>query len=251
MPGAWVWGVTPPMRKAFTKRDNSNNLPKMSTEEAVPEEYLRVDIVLDVDYKDVVRQPTGEGRQGAHQEVNQALIKFKGLGYEDVVWMKPPREEDTERWTDFKAAYDDWVMGFFIRQPIQKDLRSHLVQMRKQDFEKSLVMKKQPESLTGGEMMGYQMDGLNWLYYQWYKQQNAILADEMGLGKTIQVIGFLAALKQVHGCWPFLVVVPNSTCPNWRREIKTWAPSLRVVTYFGAAEARKLTYKYELFPQRH
>ncbi|KAL2051915.1 hypothetical protein ABVK25_007830 [Lepraria finkii] len=248
MPGAWVWGVTPPpMRKAFTKRDNSNNLPKMSTEEAVPEEYLRVDIVLDVDYKDVVRQPTEKVAKARIKEVNQALIKFKGLGYEDVVWMKPPREEDTERWTDFKAAYDDWVMGFFIRQPIQKDLRSHLVQMRKQDFEKSLVMKKQPESLTGGEMMGYQMDGLNWLYYQWYKQQNAILADEMGLGKTIQVIGFLAALKQVHGCWPFLVVVPNSTCPNWRREIKTWAPSLRVVTYFGAAEARKLTYKYELF----
>lgn len=248
MPGAWVWGVTAaPMRKAFAKRDNSNNLPKMSTEEAVPEEYLRVDIVLDVDYKDVVRQPTEKVAKARIKEVNQALIKFKGLGYEDVVWMKPPRQEDTERWTDFKAAYDDWVMGFFIRQPIQKDLRSHLVQMRKQDFEKSLVMKKQPESLTGGEMMGYQMDGLNWLYYQWYKQQNAILADEMGLGKTIQVIGFLAALKQVHGCWPFLVVVPNSTCPNWRREIKTWAPSLRVVTYFGAAEARKLTYKYELF----
>ena len=248
MPGAWVWGVTAAlMRKAFAKRDNSNNLPKMSTEEAVPEDYLRVDIVLDVDYKDVVRQPTEKVAKARIKEVNQALVKFKGLGYEDVVWMKPPRQEDTERWADFKAAYDDWVMSFFIRQPIQKDLKSHLVQMRKQDFEKSLVMKKQPESLTGGEMMGYQMDGLNWLYYQWYKQQNAILADEMGLGKTIQVIGFLAALKQVHGCWPFLVVVPNSTCPNWRREIKTWAPSLRVVTYFGAAEARKLTYKYELF----
>jgi chromodomain-helicase-DNA-binding protein 4 len=79
--------------------------------------------------------------------------------------------------------------------------------------------------------------------------QNAILADEMGLGKTIQVIGLLAALKEIHGCWPFLVVVPNSTCPNWRREIKQWAPSLRVVLYYGSAEARKLAFKHELFSE--
>lgn len=94
--------------------------------------------------------------------------------------------------------------------------------------------------------MAYQMEGLNWLYYQWHKEQNAILADEMGLGKTIQIIGFLSTLK-LHGCWPFMVVVPNSTCANWRREIKLWAPSLRVVTYFGSAEAKRLAHKYELF----
>ena len=248
MPGAWVWGVTAvAMRKSFAKRDHSNILLKLSTEEAVPEDYLQVDIVLEAKYKDVVRQPTEKVAKARIKEVEQALVKFKGLGYEDVVWMKPPGQEDTERWNDFKAAYEDWVTGFFIRQPIQKDLKSHLTQMRKQDFEKSLLLKQQPEIMTGGELMGYQLDGINWLYYQWSRQQNAILADEMGLGKTIQVIGFLAALKHVHGCWPFLVVVPNSTCANWRREIKQWAPSLRVVTYFGAAEARKLTYKYELF----
>jgi SNF2 family DNA or RNA helicase len=97
--------------------------------------------------------------------------------------------------------------------------------------------------------MKYQMDGLNWLLYHWYSGQNAILADEMGLGKTIQVIGFLTTLQQVHQCWPFLVVVPNATVVNWRREIKQWAPSLRVVTYFGSAEARRITLKREMFPR--
>jgi SNF2 family DNA or RNA helicase len=97
--------------------------------------------------------------------------------------------------------------------------------------------------------MDYQKEGLNWLYYMWYKGQSAILADEMGLGKTIQVIAFFATLIQDHGCWPFLVVVPNSTCPNWRREIKTWAPSLRVVTYYGTASARKIAHHYEMFPE--
>ncbi len=71
----------------------------------------------------------------------------------------------------------------------------------------------------------------------------------MGLGKTIQIIALLTTLVQDHQCWPFLVVVPNSTCPNWRREIKTWAPSLRVVSYFGSSAARDAAYKYELFPE--
>jgi chromodomain-helicase-DNA-binding protein 4 len=42
--------------------------------------------------------------------------------------------------------------------------------------------------------MGYQLDGLNWLYYMWYLGKNAILADKMGLGKTIQVIGSLTTM---------------------------------------------------------
>ena len=249
MPGTWVWGVTSAsMRKAFARRNNNNNQPKMSTEDAVPEDYLRADVVLDVDYKDVVSKPTEKVAKARIKEVTQALIKFKGLGYEDVVWTTPPQQEQGERWADFQAAYNDWIMGSFIRQPVQKDLKAHLIQTRRQNFEKSLEMTTQPETLTGGEMMEYQLSGLNWLYYKWYSEKNAILADEMGLGKTIQVIGFLATLKQRHGCWPFLVVVPNSTCPNWKREIQKWAPSLRVITYFGSAEARKLAYKYELFP---
>lgn len=97
--------------------------------------------------------------------------------------------------------------------------------------------------------MKYQMEGLNWLYYQWYNQKNGILADEMGLGKTIQVMGFMATLVQEHNCFPFLIVVPNSTCANWRREIKQWAPSLRVVAYFGSSQACEMAYKYEMFPE--
>ncbi|KFY94121.1 hypothetical protein V498_04047 [Pseudogymnoascus sp. VKM F-4517 (FW-2822)] len=93
------------------------------------------------------------------------------------------------------------------------------------------------------------MEGMNWLLYNFHREKNVILADEMGLGKTIQVIAALTALiKEKPKCWPFLIVVPNSTCPNWRREIKQWAPSLRVVTYYGSREARETAMKYELFP---
>ena len=249
VPGDWFWGVMPvPTRNAFMRLNNHNNLPTMSTEEAVPEDFMRVDNVLDVMYSDVVKKPSEEVAKARIKEVLKAFVKFKGLGYEDAVWIYPPGKDEVERWADYQAAYDDWAMGsFVISPPPKRDLETRLTKLRSQNFEKDVVLKDQPESLVGGKLMTYQMEGLNWIYYQWFHRQNAILADEMGLGKTIQVIAFLATLKELHTCWPFLIVVPNSTCPNWRREIKRWVPSLRVVTHYGTAESRDLSLQYELF----
>lgn len=249
MPGSWVWGTAASaMRAAFHKKPE-NNKPRMTTKDAVPEEYLRVDIVFDVRYSSVVRNSTKEIDFARVREVDSAYMKYKGLGYEDTIWEEPPSIQDTDRWADFKSAYDDYVKKLHTSIPVRTTLHRHLTALRQnQDFETTLVRKEQPTNMTGGTIMQYQLEGLNWLYYQWFTNQNAILADEMGLGKTIQLIAFFALLVQEHKCWPFLVVVPNSTCPNWRREIKTWAPSLRVVTYYGSSYARKLTHDYELFP---
>ncbi|KAI9727794.1 MAG: hypothetical protein M1834_007941 [Cirrosporium novae-zelandiae] len=247
MPGAWTWGVTAPaMRKAFARRDNGYLLPKMRAEDAIPEDYLRIDIIFDVKYTSVVRTRSEEIDRARIKEVSQARVKFQGLGYDEITWEEPP-PEDSERYKDFEDAYYDFIKGHYIYSPNQHNLKLHLDRIRKQDFETVLMKKEQPTTLTGGELMAYQMDGLNWIYYQWVKCQNAILADEMGLGKTIQVIAFLATLISNHKCWPFLIVVPTSTCPNWRREIKKWSPSLRVVAYYGLQEAKKTALDYELF----
>jgi chromodomain-helicase-DNA-binding protein 4 len=248
MSGPWVWGASSgSMRKAFAKRDEARQ-PKMRTENAIPEDYLRIDIVLDVKYTSIVNISTEEIDKARIREVDTALVKYKGLGYEDVVWEKPPSPDDADRWTDFVVAYDDWVLGRFVKQPKPPQLKTRLEKARSLDFAAKLEKKKkQPSNITGGELMKYQMEGLNWLYYKWYTHKNAILADEMGLEKTIQIISFLATLVQDWNCFPFLVVVSNSTCANWRREVKQWAPQLRVVAYFGSKEARDLTYRYELF----
>lgn len=247
MPGPWVWGVTPHVtRKAFIKRDDSQH-PKMRTEDAIPEDYLRADIVLDVKFTSIVDINTQEIDKARIREVDKALIKYKGLTYEDAVWETPPGPDDGERWSDFVTAYNDWVAGRYVRQPKVGALKTRLEKIRKDDF-RNLEKTTQPETLEGGKLMEYQLQGLNWLYYKWFTQKNAVLADEMGLGKTIQIIGFLATLVQEHHCYPFLAVVPNSTCPNWRREIKRWAPSLRVVAYYGSRESRDLAYKHELYP---
>jgi len=55
-------------------------------------------------------------------------------------------------------------------------------------------MKTQPTALSGGKLMDYQMEGMNWLLYNFHQKKNVILADEMGLGKTVQIVALLTAL---------------------------------------------------------
>lgn len=72
------------------------------------------------------------------------------------------------------------------------------------------------------------------------QRMNGILADEMGLGKTIQVIAFLAYLKEnklAKGA--HLIVVPSSTLDNWQTEINRWCPSMVVEKYYGNQDERR------------
>ncbi|KAJ5086813.1 hypothetical protein NUU61_008120 [Penicillium alfredii] len=244
MPGDWVWGVSnPAMRRAFFNSPKARK-PIMEAADAIPEDNLRVDILFDVEYSEDANLP---GDETNPDTVLRAYVKYKGLNYEDAVWESPPDRSQTARWDDFKTAFDDWVFRDTIHLPNRTTLKNHLATVRAQDFETRLLLKTQPELVTGGDLMDYQMEGLNWLYYKFLKQENAILADDMGLGKTIQVIGLFATLIRRHLCWPFLVVAPNSTVPNWRREIKMWAPGIRVVTYYGSAFARQMAKDYEMF----
>lgn len=249
MPGAWTWGMTASVtRKSFASKREAKNGPIMRTEDAIPEDFMRIDLVLDVRFTSIVNTRGEEIDKARIREVDKALLKFKGLGYEDAVWDKVPTPDDGDRWIDFVTAYETWVAGRYIKIPKSGPLKSRLDKARSTDF--TLLEKShQPESLVGGELMKYQIEGVNWLYYRWYMKKNAILADEMGLGKTIQIIAMLSVLVKDHNCFPFLIVVPNSTCAAWRREIKRWAPSLRVVTYFGSSATRALAYRHELFPE--
>ncbi|KAJ5168096.1 uncharacterized protein N7482_003690 [Penicillium canariense] len=247
MPGDWVWGVsTVAMRRAFFNSPKARN-PIWTAEEAIPEENLRIDIVFDVTFPD----GTDPEDLNNPELVQEAFVKYKGLNYEDSVWESPPDLNDTARWEDFELAFNDWLYRDTIEPPNRNTLKKHLDSVRRQNFERDLVLETEPELITGGQLMEYQLDGVNWLYYMFMKQQNSILADDMGLGKTIQVIALFATLIQKHQCWPFLVVAPNSTVPNWRREIKKWSPGIRVVTYYGSAFSRQMANDYEMFPQRN
>ncbi|KAJ3102292.1 choline dehydrogenase 7 [Phlyctochytrium planicorne] len=109
------------------------------------------------------------------------------------------------------------------------------------------VMEESPVYINENQLRSYQLEGLNWLLFCWYNNQNSILADEMGLGKTVQSTVFLDYLYQrlnVKG--PFLVVTPLSTLGNWEREIKQWT-NLNVVVYHGNDVSRNLVVETEFY----
>ncbi|KAJ8959068.1 hypothetical protein NQ318_022324 [Aromia moschata] len=102
-------------------------------------------------------------------------------------------------------------------------------------------VKEQPPSLSSTlKLTGYQMVGLNWLAVLYSQGVNGILADEMGLGKTVQIISFLAHLKEIGAATnTHLVIVPSSTLDNWKNEFSRWCPELRVFMYYGTTEERR------------
>jgi SNF2 family DNA or RNA helicase len=65
-----------------------------------------------------------------------------------------------------------------------------------------------------------------------------LLADEMGLGKTIQAIAALRYLFATATARAALVVAPAGLVLQWRRELRRWAPELRLLTVLGTASAR-------------
>lgn len=95
----------------------------------------------------------------------------------------------------------------------------------KQRIEKA--EKTTPEIPSGLEatLRPYQVEGYQWMSRLSLWGAGACLADDMGLGKTVQTIAFL--LEEADK-GPSLVVAPASVVPNWRNEIKRFAPSMNV-----------------------
>lgn len=96
----------------------------------------------------------------------------------------------------------------------------------------------QPKLVSGGKMRDYQLEGLTWLTCLYQIGLNGILADEMGLGKTVQLISFLAFLRENGTNGPFLILGPLSTVNNWVKEFGFWTPDIPVVMYHGTPQVR-------------
>jgi chromodomain-helicase-DNA-binding protein 4 len=151
-PGPWVAGAFPQKRRGFLK---SNPSAIMTREEAIPEDWLRVEIVLDVQYTSIVPHGDVEVDLRRVREVEKALIKYRGLPYEQVFWDDPPKESDKERWAPWARAYEDYIRGMYIHPP--KNIAKRVEKARRSKF---CPLKAQPKYITGGTLMEYQMEGM-------------------------------------------------------------------------------------------
>jgi SNF2 family DNA or RNA helicase len=80
----------------------------------------------------------------------------------------------------------------------------------------------------------YQKDGIRALL----ARDGLLLADDMGLGKTIQAVAALRILCRRGAIGRALLVAPAGLLPQWRRELRLWAPDLKTITVQGRADER-------------
>ena len=95
-----------------------------------------------------------------------------------------------------------------------------------------------PTTTTGSQnkLFPFQEDGVRALV----SRPAVLLADDLGLGKTVQAIAALRILLLQRRIEATLIVVPASLVVQWRREIRRWAPELRISTIHGPASERAL-----------
>ncbi|TIC12910.1 Pentafunctional AroM protein [Wallemia mellicola] len=165
------------------------------------------------------------------------FCKWTGLQYSECTW---------EKHDDVSQYAPEQIDAYLLRTA------STTVPNRSANYNRSRpafrTLMESPDyiQVTGGELLDYQMTGLNWLAYLWSRMESGILADEMGLGKTVQSIAWISWLfheRQQYG--PFLVVVPLSTIPAWQAQFMKWAPDINVVCYNGSGKSREVIREYE------
>ena len=126
------------------------------------------------------------------------VVKWKGLPFAEMTW---------EYWRDIKRDVVDEAEDFWIRQqPPPQDVidRNNRAHPQIRDFRKiqespvfGLSSRKREvadlgqdkdgdgdEEKQGFRLRSYQLEGVNWLMFNWWNKRSCILADEMGLGKV-------------------------------------------------------------------
>ncbi|XP_073726574.1 chromodomain-helicase-DNA-binding protein 6 isoform X2 [Misgurnus anguillicaudatus] len=183
-------------------------------------DYIEVDRVLEI----AITTDTETG-----EEVTHYLVKWCSLSYEESTW---ELQEDVDpvkikEFEDLKKIPEVKLMERPLPEQWQKLERSR-------DYR------------NGNQLREYQLEGMNWLLFNWYNRKNCILADEMGLGKTIQSITFLYEIFYMGLRGPFLIIAPLSTITNWEREFRTWT-DINVIVYHGSQISRQMILQYEMY----
>ena len=167
------------------------------------------------------------------------FVKWRGLSYADCSWEKESDIHAEEAIADFQKRLS------------REKFPSKSSKGSKSAFKKYNESRAYKNDL---KLRSYQVEGLNWLAFNYTQNRGCILADEMGLGKTVQVISFIEHLFRVEEVRkPALVVAPLSTLHHWRNECESWT-DLNCILYhdlgnkeMNGSQAREFIRDHEFF----
>ncbi|KAG9355229.1 hypothetical protein JZ751_000067 [Albula glossodonta] len=180
------------VKRYKAKRMHDNFLAEMDDEPFNPD-YVEVDRILEV----------SESTDENGEPVTHYLVKWCSLPYEDSTW-------------ELKADVDQGKIQEFERLAAREPELERVARPPADDWQESKCSR---EYKNGNSLREYQLEGVNWLLFNWYNT------------------------KGIRG--PFLVIAPLSTIPNWEREFRTWT-DMNVVVYHGSQASRRTIQAYEM-----
>ena len=201
---------------------------------------------------------------------------FTKTAFDRLVAQETPLVQVNGEWLELRPQDIAAARDFFKRRKDQPNLSLEdalrlstgdvqtLSKLPVVNFEATGALKALVTTLTGtqtaeplpvppsfqGQLRPYQERGAGWLDFLHRWNLGACLADDMGLGKTIQFIAFLLHLQHTDQLErPYLLVCPTSVLGNWEREVKRFAPSLKVALHHGEKRGKGKTLKQQILKQ--
>jgi SNF2 family DNA or RNA helicase len=153
----------------------------------------------------------------------------------------PVRSHDFRSLSNFLPTLEhDGIVGMSIRELMNFDFfaSTHGFSIENSELKDRILADPRMSPSEVGNLLSvdpypYQAIGIEWLRSQQsLGRSGVILGDVMGLGKTLQAIGLLADNVR-DGLVNNLVVCPGTLVENWCRELRKFAPNIRVCVHFG------------------
>eukprot|EP00762_Andalucia_godoyi_P004479 ANDGO_08218.mRNA.1 CHD3-type chromatin-remodeling factor PICKLE len=174
----------------------------------------------------------------------QCLVRFTGMDRTQSSWMNVRDVCDFPSGGQSIRSFENWIR----RHEQQFSSSAAAQKFPGYGRKKFSLLSKSPELGSGLQLYDYQLEGLNFMLYNWSQGRNSVLADEMGLGKTLQIIAVFHELARSFGCFgPFVVVAPLVTLTHWERECRRAIPDLKAIVYYGSQEDRAFMLTHEIW----
>ncbi|MEG9296061.1 DEAD/DEAH box helicase [Mangrovibacillus sp. Mu-81] len=171
------------------------------------------------------------------RRIQQMMTKAKqeGISIQDMLEQElVPRDEEDDA-VEPDDEYDPYTYAR-IQLELNRSLKKLVSQLTNVS---SIPLVETPEDFHG-ELRPYQQLGMSWMLFLRKFGFGACLADDMGLGKTVQLITYLLHVKTTEKPeTPALIIAPTSVLGNWQRELKKFAPDLKVHLHYGPSRAKE------------